>query len=68
MVPSGQLVSALALKVLPALAAASVPRDYSTVAVTLVKVLSRMTHGSAFCLMTPGGEKVHEQLRERLCN
>lgn len=36
MVPSGQLVSAL---VLPALAAASVPRDYSTVAVTLVKVL-----------------------------
>lgn len=36
---SGQLVSALALKVLPALAAASVPRDYSTVAVTLVKVL-----------------------------
>lgn len=29
----------LALKVLPALAAASVPRDYSTIVVTLVKVL-----------------------------
>lgn len=39
MVSSGQVVSALALKVLPALAAASVPRDYSTVAVTLVEVL-----------------------------
>lgn len=39
MTPSGQLVSALALNVLPALAAASVPRDYGSVGVTLVKVL-----------------------------
>lgn len=39
MVPTGQWYLPLALKVLPSLAAASVPRDYSTVAVTLVKVL-----------------------------
>lgn len=34
--------------ILPALASVSGPRGYSIVAVILVKVLWRMTHGSSF--------------------